>query len=217
MRKIEQIKARARRVDEASGRMDPIPPIVKLNSKKDKKGNSITKTKKIITFIAAGLILYVLLSQFVFSKDFNYFYEIDADERYLTPLDRVVEASTYTNLTGSLVYFDVPIPRHSEKIVVQTRFGKNFPSVSSLSLGAKNKEEWSYYYQLLYDPKNTTVKDGEWVVSETEFDLKDLYVKDGKLNMVFYTPHLNQEQYANYTIPVDWINITVHKPGVFSE
>ena len=39
--------------------------------------------------------------------------------------------------------------------------------------------------------------------------------KDNKLSLVFNIPHLSKEWYKNNTIPLDWIDITVYKPGLF--
>lgn len=68
------------------------------------------------------------------------------------------------------------------------------------------------YIVLNYNPP--TSKKGEWLVGHASFDIKDLYVKDNKLSLVLNTPHLAKEQYKNYTIPIDWINITIYKPGL---
>jgi len=62
-------------------------------------------------------------------------------------------------------------------------------------------------------PRNT----GEWLVASASFDIKkeNLYVNErGMLSFVFNTPHLVGEG-GNFTIPIDWIEIEVYKPGVF--
>ncbi len=63
------------------------------------------------------------------------------------------------------------------------------------------------------------IKDEDWFIAETEFNIKEdnLFVKDNKLSLVFNIPHLSQEDLQNYTIPIDWIKITVHKPGAFEK
>lgn len=62
------------------------------------------------------------------------------------------------------------------------------------------------------------VDDSGWMVAETEFNLEEdrLFVKDNKLSFVFNIPHLSQEGYEENTIPIDWIEIKVYKPGVNS-
>ena len=60
-------------------------------------------------------------------------------------------------------------------------------------------------------------KEGDWIIASTDFDIakENLFVTEkGILSFVFNTPHL-AEAGSNYTIPVDWIKIKVHKPGVF--
>ena len=66
---------------------------------------------------------------------------------------------------------------------------------------------------------NIPEKDNNWLIADTTFNIKDesLYVKDGKLSMVYNVPHLSNDQFINYTIPIDWINITVYKPSKVTE
>ena len=63
---------------------------------------------------------------------------------------------------------------------------------------------------------NHPIEERDWLITETSFNIKEdeLYINEGKLSMVFNAPHLENDQYANYTIPIDWINITVYKPGM---
>ncbi len=116
------------------------------------------KILKIIALLIPLLIIgYLIYSNFIVSKQFNYFYDIGAQgEQYLTPLTRVsaavTENSTYRNLTSGLVYFDVPIPRGAEKVDIQIRFKDNFPEVKTMSLGAKDQEVWHYNYHSIYNP-----------------------------------------------------------------
>ncbi|MBU3912554.1 MAG: hypothetical protein KKE50_00530 [Nanoarchaeota archaeon] len=112
---------------------------------------------KILAILIPIMILgYLFYANFLISRDFNYFYDIgsleDAKKPYLTPLARVseIENSEYRNMLLSLVYFNVPIPRNSETILIQTRFKDNFPNKSVLSLGAKDKEEWHYIYNPIF-------------------------------------------------------------------
>ncbi|MDO8460600.1 MAG: hypothetical protein Q7S74_05800 [Nanoarchaeota archaeon] len=68
---------------------------------------------------------------------------------------------------------------------------------------------------IVTDYKKPESKDG-WNVAETTFNINEdnLYSHGNKLSMVFNVPHLGQEEFINYTVPIDWINITVHKPGL---
>jgi len=58
-------------------------------------------------------------------------------------------------------------------------------------------------------------EDDGWVIAQTSWDAKDLYIKDNTLNFVFNIPHLTKSEYSNYTIPVDWIDIIVTKPPIW--
>ncbi len=60
------------------------------------------------------------------------------------------------------------------------------------------------------------IKDKDWLISSTNFNLKSLYIKDSKLSMVFNLPHLMQNETNSLTIPVDWINISVNKPSLLN-
>jgi len=53
-------------------------------------------------------------------------------------------------------------------------------------------------------------KDGDWLIGQTEFDLKELYVKDNKLSIMLNARHLGDKKYSEYTIPVDWIKAEVY-------
>jgi hypothetical protein len=114
------------------------------------------KIIKILAILAVlGIISYLLYANFIAGKDFNYFYDIgsleDANKPYLTPIARVSDIlSENREITGGLVYFDIPVPRGSETITIQSKFNNNFPNKSVMSLGAKDKEEWHYTYKPLY-------------------------------------------------------------------
>lgn len=56
--------------------------------------------------------------------------------------------------------------------------------------------------------------DNGWLIGQADFNLKDLYIKDNKLSLLINNPHFGNELYENYTIPIDWINITIYKKGL---
>ncbi|MBM3234020.1 hypothetical protein FJZ19_02910 [Candidatus Pacearchaeota archaeon] len=191
--------------------------------KEKTKENAYKIIKFLIILIPIVLISFVIYSNFLASKDFNYFYDIgsqaDAKTSYLTPIARISDINkevdiNYRNITNNgLVYFDVPIPRGSNNITAEIMFKDNFPKKSKMLIGARNDTNWSYVPKEVYNEtlfKNSTDK---WLTTSTSFDLKDLYIKDGKLNVYISIPHLSRNATQNYTIPIDWINITVHKDG----
>lgn len=85
-------------------------------------------------------------------------------------------------------------------------------------VGIRNDFDWLINnVDYIVTEYNRPEYEGEWIIAETEFNINDeqLFVKDNKLNIVFNVPRLSQEGSQNYTVPIDWIKITVHKPGVF--
>ena len=64
---------------------------------------------------------------------------------------------------------------------------------------------------------NVTDLGGGWKIGRASWDAKDLYIKDKTLSFSINIPHLSQEQYKNYTIPIDWVKVTVTKPSIFEE
>jgi hypothetical protein len=180
--------------------------------------------KIFVIAIAIGIIGYIIYSNFIISKDFIYFYDIgsnaDIERPFLTPDFRITEAIleeeiNYRNLTSQLVYFDVPIPRGAKTLYVEARIFDNFPKGAKISFGARDRDEWHYLYQNFYNQTNRN----NWVVSGTQFDLKDTFPKNGKLSILFNTPHLNDNKNETNTqhIPVDWIKIKIHKPGLLEK
>jgi hypothetical protein len=59
------------------------------------------------------------------------------------------------------------------------------------------------------------VEDNGWFIGTAEFDVKDLYIKNSKLSMILNANHLGNPIYENYTIPVDWVNATIYRNGLF--
>lgn len=111
--------------------------------------------KYIILIIPAIIILYLIYANFISSQDFHYYYDIGLEnENYLSPSSRVSEiVSTddinYRNMTESLVYFNVDVPRGSDKIIIKSKIKDVYPNVK-ISLGAKDEEEWHYKYNNIY-------------------------------------------------------------------
>jgi len=117
---------------------------------------------KVFRFLAVLIpvliVLYLISANFLVAQDFEYTYNLgESGENYLTPAERVSQSASdngvsYKNLTGGLVYFDVPIARGAENVNVEVKFKDNFPENAKLSLGARDQEEWHYLYKGLYNP-----------------------------------------------------------------
>ncbi|MCK9596035.1 hypothetical protein M0R19_02545 [Candidatus Pacearchaeota archaeon] len=60
-----------------------------------------------------------------------------------------------------------------------------------------------------------------WKIASISLNVEkdNLYIKNDKLNIMFNTAHLNQNKNDTKTkyIPIDWINITTHKKGLFEQ
>ena len=170
--------------------------------------------KIIAILIPIILISYLITYNFLLDQEFNHHYNIGGEEDYLSPLNRISEKyDNQRNLTGHLVYFEVNCPRGSKEIIVETKFKPNFPIGQNLKLGARNQEKWHYVWHTIYTQEE---ENKDWQTKTTTFNIKEenLKIRNGKLSLVLNPQHLYKEEYKNYTIPIDWINITVYKPGL---
>lgn len=171
--------------------------------------------KIILILIPIAIFGYLITVNFIIDQEFNYFYDIGtSDENYLSPTMRISEPieNNYRNLSSQLVYFDVPISQGAETIDVDVRFQNLFEEDQKFLLGARDQEEWHYKWnELIINSAN-----GVWSISKTSFNISEVYLQKGKLSFSFNIAHLKQNKTESYQIPIDWINITVYKPGVFS-
>jgi hypothetical protein len=88
--------------------------------------------------------------------------------------------------------------------------GKNVQYKNNLEYLEKNAD------YVLVDYVSPINKDG-WKIASLSLDIEEdnLYIKDDKLSMLFNVGHLNKNETKQNQIPIDWINITVHKKGSF--
>ena len=86
------------------------------------------------------------------------------------------------------------------------------PENYKIMIGARDKEIWHYKQNIIFYSKPPLK--GEWIITETTFNIEDLYVEDNKLSLLLNIAHLDKEEYKDYTIPIDWIEITIYKPGL---
>jgi hypothetical protein len=194
-----------------------------MKKKRTKYTNTRAKkiTKVLVTLIPIIIISYILIYQYIIPKEFNYFYDIGSkkDINYLTTEDRVtdkiVKDANYREAIESLVYFGVDPPRGFTDVKVQARIKDNFPENTQLFIGVRDKEDWHYNYNVVFDSKEDRVSD--WIIIETTFNAKEnniTLINKGQLSLLINAPHLGKNETKNYTIPIDWINITVYKPGL---
>ncbi len=92
--------------------------------------------------------------------------------------------------------------------------GKNIKYKNDLNYLEKNAD----YVLVDYLPVQD---EGEWKIASLSLNIEEdnLYIKNDKLSMMFNTPHLspNKNETNHMHIPIDWINITVHKKSWFED
>jgi hypothetical protein len=186
------------------------------------------KTKQIIPIkigiivIPIIIILYLINVNYLFDQEITYHYDIGSkDDNYLYPSDRTsnkIEENevNYRTISEGLVYFyNNYLPPGTKTIEVTIRFKNNFPESGKLSLGAKNNDGWGYTSNKIFE--NTEENNDEWITKKFIYDFETDKLERGEKGDYFFvlrTPHLGQEEYKNYTIPIDYINITIYKPGL---
>jgi hypothetical protein len=188
---------------------------------KMKKTKSInTLAKGIIISIPVIILAYILIINFLIPQEFTYFYDIGSKEdNYIGPNFRISEKITeedtnYREAIGHILYYEIELPINSREIEVKFKLKDNFPENSEIILGARNQENWSYIKHYVQD--NKEYLDENWFTVKTTFYIKkeNLHTNNKKISLILWMQHLAKEEYKNYTIPIDWINITVYKPGL---
>ncbi|MCD4759904.1 hypothetical protein K8R33_03375 [archaeon] len=125
--------------------------------------------KKINYIIPIALIILVVYQNFLVEQTFNTVYNIGDEKDYLSPLNRISEKyDNQRNLTNNLVYFNVNIPTNSKTVTIKTKIKPSNIENEKISIGAKDREDWHYKYNLIYNPKiNLTNKKVNQEITET--------------------------------------------------
>ena len=146
------------------------------------------------------------------------------------PFDRISSITTvgdigFREMLESGVYFQVEDAKlhDADEVHVRLRFYDAFPSDAKLILGARDKQEWSYSWIVLYDSSYEQLsdlpaiveKDGGWIIAEAIWNMEDLFVMDNKLSFCFHVPHLAPTHNPEKTIPIDWIEISLDIPPIW--
>lgn len=173
--------------------------------------------KLMIFIIPLAIFGYLIAVNFIIDQEFNYFYDIGGEEDnsrpYLTPLNRTSEfyaemGTTYREINNRLIYFNIPFTEGLEDLTLNMKFLTNLNS--SISLGIKNDTGWNYYWT----PLNIYPVEDNWFISGQAISLENVYIENDKLNMVLDIHKLSTRNETTIFY-IDWINITVHKPGVW--
>ena len=161
----------------------------------------------------------------------------DSEIKFLTYHQEGIQNLTYDNLTFNFYQEDSPLYLSLKKGNHTFEIPKNDLIVSYPGYLSFSKESYfEPFKQRIIKPEyslewlrnnadyfisdyNSPTEDNNWQISQTEFNIKEdnLFTSNNQISMLFNIPHLSQEGNLNYTIPIDWINITVHKPGLFEK
>jgi len=85
--------------------------------------------------------------------------DTEGDARIAGPFDRIsgkmmANGTSFRELEQELMYFELDSRRvgDADEVGVRVRFNGSFPEDTRFILGAKDKEEWSYYWKDIYVP-----------------------------------------------------------------
>ena len=175
--------------------------------------------KIILILIPIAIFGYLITVNFLINQEFNYFYDIGGEEDalrpYLGPINRTSDIiysdnEDYRNINHRLIYFSIPYTKGSDSLLVSLNFLTELNK--SFSLGIKNDIGWNYTW-IPFD--NYLSQENNWIIAEQLFSLENSYLENNKLSLSLDILELSRNP-ENKTFFIDWINITVYKPGVFS-
>jgi hypothetical protein len=191
-------------------------------------GGSLKFVGFIVILIILGLAAYFVYTNFLTVQITNYTYNIggseDLDNPYLIPASRTSsvisktsgnETVDYRNLASQLIYFEIPVSPKADTILVEMKIKNQFPKKGTMLLGADISKEWNYTSNLVYNRTLFPNTADEWIIVRSSFDVKNLYIEKNKLSMLIELPYIQEDTEADYYIPIDWINATVTKDGMF--
>lgn len=126
------------------------------------KGNRFLKALWLIPIVVLGYIGW--MNFLPLGGTITYLIDVGGDDvggeaRITGPFDRIsdkmmINGTSFRELEKSPVYFDLDTPRLgiADEVEVRVRFKDNFPEDGGFILGAKDKDEWNYYWKDIYVP-----------------------------------------------------------------
>lgn len=178
------------------------------------------RAKLIILAIPVIIFTYLIAVNFLIAQEFNYFYDIggteDSVKHYISPSNRTSEINytsdiSYRDVTNRLTYLNIPFTKGSTNLSVNLRFRSNINT--PLNLGVKNNTGWNYTWYLVNESLEYS---GEWNEISYTAPLDLAYPENDKLSLSFDIYGISRAGYRNNSFfSIDWINLTVYKPGVF--
>ena len=134
---------------------------------------------------------------------------------YSIEMEEKTAVKYYTRVPSSENFYEVTANKNDVLISGPSFFAFSKDSWFDLSQFDTKFNQNNFDYALVdYNPAKEL---GEWRTSLVTFNVSDLYIQDGKANILINIPHLAREDFKQNVVPIDWINITVHKTGFVEE
>ena len=131
-------------------------------AKQTSKGNRLHKALWLIPIVVLGYVGWMNLSPL--GSTATYVIDVGGNDtegkaRVTAASDRISDkmlanGTSFRELEGNLVYFDLDSRKlgDADEVGVRVRFKDDFPGDAKFVLGARDKEEWSYYWKEIYVP-----------------------------------------------------------------
>ena len=120
----------------------------------------------------------------------------------------------YIDLPPGKELYQIKIPKGDIIINAKNYFSFSkefyFNSLSIKTIKLQSSMEWLKENKVDYVivTKQKFIKEGNWTIASTDFNISDAYIENNTLNFVISASHL---QNSNYSIPLDWIKIYMEK------
>jgi hypothetical protein len=125
----------------------------------------------------------------------------------------------YRELRNHTLYIALECPllriRRDSIITFTVIFKDNFPSKKELIVAAEDEEGWSRHVAYIHLSQEEPTIEGMWLATNIRWSLEELRVRDGvRLQFYISAPHLEEEEYSHYQIPIERITIRVQVPSL---
>jgi len=198
-----------------------------------KKEEGHLKFAKLVIILSMIFLFgYLIYINFISTQTFTYFYDIgdskDSINPYLTPIERTSNVSselvaindlltnvTYRNLSSRFVYLSIEIPWRANNLTIEMKIKNNFPRNGRMLIGQSTSKNGDYDYIEVYNKSIFNISQKNWVTIKTSFNLTNSYLENNKLKLLINTPHLAGNITNLDYIPIDWINLTIKRNGIF--
>ncbi len=123
----------------------------------------------------------------------------------------------YREMRNHTLYVTLECPilrtRKDSIITLMVVFKDNFPPKKDLLIAAEEKEGWNWHVAYMHLSQEDPTVQGRWLATSIRWSLDELKVRDGiRLQFAISAPHLNENQFKHYQIPIERIAIRVQIP-----